>query len=182
MSREVKYLLGKIFQDFRSRNQILSDIKKINSSSDEICLTLSSFNYFYDKIIINMGDDEVILAYPVSLGLYQPQVFVFPNDHKIIKDVILKNQAVMISVKTGKIRRKSNNSLLNIDYLKFIKRLTNEPIRIDESTGLEILAEMVVQNEATFELLNVLRYKQARKIAETSRKYLTDWFSELAYF
>ena len=182
MSREVKYLVGRIFKDFKSRNQILSDIKKINGSSDEVCLTLSSFNYFYDKIKINMGDDEVILAYPVSLGLFAPQVFIFPNDHKIIKDVILKNQAVMISVKTGTIRKKSNNRLLNIDYLKFIKRLSENPIRLDESPGLEIIAEMIVQNEATFELLNVLRYKQARKIAETSQKYLTDWFSELAYY
>jgi hypothetical protein len=60
--------------------------------------------------------------------------------------------------------------------------LSEVPIRVDGATGLEILSEMIVQNEATFELLNVLRYKQAKKIAETTRNHLEKWFQEEAYF
>ena len=183
MKREIKYLYLEWLRRSDARGQILKDIKRIKSNSDDdAILTLSSYRYFYDCIKVDIEEETVILAYPVGLGLYMPQVFVFPDDQKLIYDVIYANEAVMISEKTGTIRRRSNNRLLNIDYLKFIKRLSEVPIRIDGAPGIEVIAEMIVQNKTTFLAINALKLDKAREISAVSKRHLEKWFQEEAYF
>lgn len=183
MKREIRYLYLEWLKRSDARGQIAKDIKRIkNKTGDEPVLTLSSYRYFYDCLHVEIEDLEVILAYPVGLGLYMPQIYVFPDDQKIIYDVIRDNEAVMISIKNGTIRRRSNNKLLNLDYLKFIKTLSEKPVRIDGASGLEVLADMVTYNATTFEAMNALFYRQAVDVSDKARDHLEKWFQEEAGF